>query len=181
MTLKRRSKHCPNRFSNYLKVHTTVIDQFKARDFIGSENLSFQSLDKNIFLEGEIACLGRILVTVHKKLKIVDHEKQLVQTSCYAYNASIQGAGNLFRYDNQDEDFAFRPGHKDEHHRHDFDWKTDTECIDSPKWIGVDGWLTLGEVIQELSDWYWKSKEDLPFPDDYAVLGLRDRPPSLEL
>jgi hypothetical protein len=53
----------------------------------------------------------------------------------YAYTASVSGYGNIFRYDANHG----REGHPDNHHRHDFDWRTGDEVADSPQWKGVDG------------------------------------------
>jgi hypothetical protein len=126
--------------------------------------------------------LGEILVTVDKFLDILDGDgdSAIVQTCWYTYNASIRGSGNILRYDNQDGDYL-RPGHLDEHHKHEFDWQTGAECPGSPHWIGEHGWLTLGEVLQELQDWYYQNFAQIPNPDSYPDLGLRQAPPSLEL
>lgn len=47
------------------------------------------------------------------------------------------------------------------------------------QWIGEDTWPTVGEAIQELRDWYYANREELPRPDEYAEPLVR-RPRILE-
>jgi hypothetical protein len=88
------------------------MNQFLDTGFVVENTLLFanwQALDANlneipqIRLSGEIACLGKILITVDKYLNILEGsgDNSVVQTVSYAYNVSIQGCGNVFRYDNQ--------------------------------------------------------------------------------
>jgi len=72
------------------------------------------------------------------------------------------------RYDN----WHPHGGHPDEHHKHDFDWRTGQEPY-SPRWIGVAGWPTLSEFIEEVMGWYYRNITGLPHPDAYGELGLR--------
>jgi len=169
-----RTKHCSNRFRSYHETHNTVIRQFQARNFIGTETLTFKPTAYGILLQGGIGCLGNIVVQVEKFIEVLNGagEDAVVQTKWYSYNAFIRGNYNLFRYDNQDNDY-FRPGHRDEHHKHLFDWRTGEELPTSPAWIGADKWPTLGEVLQEVEEWYWQHREDLPNPADYPDLDLR--------
>jgi hypothetical protein len=122
---------------------------------------------------GEISCLGGIVLRVEKCLGIVEGQGMdaLIQTAWYSYNASVRGAYNIFRYDNQDEDFSFRPGHQDAHHKHLFDWQTGDET--GLEWIGSEAWPTLGQVIEELHQWYWSNRILLPSKHEYPEIGLR--------
>lgn len=166
------NRHGPNRFSSYEQTHETVINQFQGQGFVDSNNLEFKSFfPDGILLSGKIACLGEILTTVEKFLEIVDASggDPYVQTVWYSYNVSVQGHGNLLRYDNQHPDYLY-PGHHDEHHKHCFDWRTGDEWPGSPSWIGVDNWPLLSEVIEEVQVWYWDKALILPHPDDYAKL-----------
>lgn len=111
-----------------------------------------------LVLRGEIACLGKILVSVNKVLEILDDEDDpLVQTVRYAYNAHVQGWGNVLRYDN-----APHHGHDDYHHRHRYDWTTGQQLEGSPEWIGEDRWPHLSDVLAELERWYWDHVTELP-------------------
>lgn len=177
------NRHGPNRFSSYREIHETVIRQFIDREFIGSETLEFKSLLGSIRLKGEIACRGEILIVVDKMLDIIEwvDDDSLIQTKWYSYNVSVQGRGNLLRYDNQDVDYGFRDGHQDEHHKHTFDWQLNREFIQSPTWIGHAHWPTLGDVLFEVEHWYFENLSLLEHPDCFPVLGLREHPPSLEL
>lgn len=167
-------RHGPNRFKNYRETHETVMNQFMGRDFVGSETLTFNPVPRAFLLEGEIACLGEIVVTVEKYIEILEGQgdNATVQTIWYSYNASVSNRGNILRYDNQDYDYL-RPGHLDEHHKHIFDWHSGDEGAGSPIWVGKQNWPTLGDVLQELQDWYWHHRAELPNPDIYPVLGRR--------
>ncbi len=168
-------RHQPNRFQNYFKTHETVLEQFKSRRFVGNDTLEFRPSNCCFLLDGEIGCLGGLVIRVEKLIRIVSQDPQepLVQTEWYAYNASLRNNHNIFRYDNQDEDFNFRLGHADPHHKHTFDWCTGNELSESPLWVGAEKWPTLGDVLHELEDWYWKHKELLSNPEDYPELDLR--------
>ena len=124
---------------------------------------------------GDIGCLGDITLTVEKYLRVMteaaspsdviggDHDI-VVQTYIYAYHASVRGHGAILRYDNNHG----RPGHADWHHVHRCDWRTDDD-VGHVEWIGEERWPTLGEVIQELMDWYYANRDQLPNPDAYAA------------
>lgn len=165
-------KHGPNRFKSYLEVHQTVLEKFKNLDFVSEENLEIQPSNGVFFMIGEISCLGNVVIRVEKELIILEgnDSNALIQTSWYSYNASIRGGHNILRYDNQHEDASFR-NHPDPHHKHVFDWREGDEL--SIDWVGADNWPNLGEVIQELYDWYWENKIYLMNPDEYSSIGLR--------
>lgn len=180
--------HAPNFFRSYFEVHETVLENFKnSRRFIESDTLTLRILPRQYRLFGEISCLGNIVISVEKFIEIVgtstgNESNPLVKTSKYAYNAFVRGANNIFRYDNLDDDPVFR-GHPDCHHKHIFDWQTGQELKGSPEWIGEGLWPTLGQVIQEASDWYSENLESLSSWDSYGKLGQRSGTirPSLEL
>lgn len=150
------------------------MEQFKHEGFIGCETLEFKALWGALRLQGEIGCLGNIVIGVDKYIDIVGGYGRTgtVQTKWYAYNVFIRNGYNIFRYDNQDQEL-FRNGHLDQHHKHLFDWRTGQEMPGSPVWIGEEGWLNLGEVIREVSDWYWIHKNELQYPDSFPELDVR--------
>jgi hypothetical protein len=155
-----KSKHAPNRFSAYLEIHSSVISQYEKDRFIGFNTLMIDAIPGQILMRGHLGCPGKIAISVYKILDVTkDKGTDWVQTNWYSYNVFVQNIGNVFRYDNKDEDFSFRPGHLDEHHKHVFDWKNDTEI--KTIWVGVDGWPTLGEVIEETREWYWENFTEL--------------------
>ena len=166
--------HSPTRFKTYRQTHDSVFNKFIDRGFVSDSTLEFCPYPNAFRLAGEIACLGEILIQVDKFLDILEgcNDDAIVCTRWYAYNVSIKNYGNVFRYDNQDPDYL-RDGHLDEHHKHLFDWRLNVECLDSPKWIGESGWLTLGQVIEEAHDWYWQNQHLLPKPDSYCKLKNR--------
>ncbi len=165
-------RHRPNRFDKYQQIHDKYIQSFITEGFIDEKSLDYLKFAHDICeitLRGEIACLGQILITVDKDIKIVSGcgDAALVQTIMYEYNVSVRGYGNVFRYDNSHS----RPGHPDNHHKHEFNWKLNELGEGRVRYIGEDGWPTLDQVIKEARDWYWSNKEELP--KGFPQLGLR--------
>jgi hypothetical protein len=169
------SKHQPISFGRYIEIHETVMNQYHASGFIGNNTLEFGVLKTGVIeLKGEIACLGNILITVHKTLiapgGMSRNKSDYVQTKTYVYNAAVRNCGNILRYDN----VHIHSGHSDAHHKHEYDWRRDLERKPySPICVGIDGWPNLGEVIHEIREWYSDHAEDLPKRDSFPLLGLR--------
>ena len=151
------SKHQPNRFSRYVEVHETVMRQFLRGDFVISEELAFEAGEGFILLTGQITCVGNIYIDVEKQISIVDDSQAdvLVQTIAYRYNAFIRGRGNILRYDSP------HPTHNQEHHVHRYDiLHGDREG--SVTFIeNEDERPTLGEVIREVQEWYYRNYDEL--------------------
>ena len=165
-----------------METHNTCMYRFKQSHFVDDNTLIIGTRESGLWLYGEIACRGQIIIYVDKVLSVLQKEPCLVQTTNYSYNVSLQGKCNIFRYDNMDDyHYLSRDNHSDTHHKHLFDYKALKEHDDSPIWIGEDGWPTLGEVIQEAENWYWKHKSHLSHPEKYPILGRGHNPPSLEL
>ena len=160
------SRHGPNRLSSYLEDHNAILNQFIAGDFVCGEAIDARDFETSILLEGEIGCLGRIVIAVVKLLNVVDiaaDNQRIVQTVQYSYNVSVRGCHTIFRYDNSHS----HPGHSSSHHKHEFDWTTGEQAPGSPRCIG-DDWPLLLEVIEEARDWYYIHRATLPFPNDCA-------------
>lgn len=180
-----QNPHAPNRFGSYCQIHYTVLEQFKARDFIQEDSLQFSPSNGRVRLYGEISCLRKILILVDKYLEVVPSTEDrramklptsldqncLVQTVAYSYNISVQNIGNIFRYDNQDDYWVDECDHADNHHVHKFEWERGDQK-GSVIWVGENDWPTLGDIIEEAEEWYWQQRHRLPEPDSYAVLGL---------
>ncbi len=145
-------KHGPNRLSSYLAIHDTIMRQFLGRDFVTSEDLSFSDLGNSVFLmEGTIHCLDDLRIVVSKHLRIVggNSADPDVCTVAYSYSAILGNRGSIFRYDSP------HPDHNNFHHKHQYavldgDVRGTVMTI-----VPQDAWPTLGEVMQELSDWYY--------------------------
>jgi Family of unknown function (DUF6516) len=152
------------------------MEQLRGSEFVAADTLSFEELPgaAGIFLDGEVACKGGIVVSVEKFLDVLegDGPAAQVQTEWYSYNAFVRDGHNILRYDNQHPEHLYQ-GHQDPHHKHTFDWRSGDEEENSPTWIGADRWPTLSEVIREVESWYWANREDLPDPDSYPELGRR--------
>lgn len=71
------------------------------------------------------------------------------------------GQHNVFRYDN----CHAHEGHPDSHHKDLFDFATGDRL--KSQWVGVEGWPTLGEVIEEARDWWLANRDTLACPDRY--------------
>lgn len=167
-------RHKPNPFLFYKDIHNNALKDLYDSGFVADHSLIFEPSPGEFCLIGEVSCLGNILVTVYKSLAILSDsvENPLVQTIEYSYNASVQGYGNILRYDNQDDFFSTsRPDHFDEHHKHEFDWFTGKQNAESPSWVGEEDWPTLGDVLWELHDWYYANSSYLTSPLKYAQLG----------
>lgn len=152
------------------------MSQLRASTFVGADNLRLVAQPALLLMIGDIGCLGNILVTVEKYLAIVtdettpagvldgDHDA-LVHTITYAYHAGIRGGGMILRYDNNHP----WPGHPDEHHVHRGNWRDADDDSGKIEWVGEQHWPTLGEVVQEVMDWYEANRDELPNPDAYAT------------
>jgi hypothetical protein len=160
--------HAPARLGTYFRVHENVLEQLRRAGIVGDDTLEHVAEPGTIRIEGDIACLGGIVIAVRKVLSVSsgDDGTEYVQTFLYAYNASVRGHGNITRADN----VHVHPGHTDEHHRHFFDWRTDTELEGSPRWVGAHGWPTLGAFILDVNGWYWANRDALPDPDGYPAV-----------
>jgi len=148
------------------------MDGFRARGFVSEDSLKFTFLEADFLkIEGEISCLGDIVIRVEKTLAVLEDgtTDPPVQTIWYAYNASVRGWNTFLRYNNLHR----LPGHKDEHHKNSFDWKTEAHLSHSPEWVGIEGWPTLSQFMEEVERWYWKRREELPNPESYGALGVR--------
>jgi hypothetical protein len=169
------SRHAPARFRSYIGAHNRHIGQLRATSFVGADTLELIAWPRQLVMVGDIGCLGEITLTVEKYLRVLiahaspsdvlggDHDI-VVQTYVYSYHASVRGHGAILRYDNNHG----RSGHPDWHHVHRCDWRSDDD-VGRVEWIGEDKWPTLGDVIQELMDWYYANRDDLPRPDEYAA------------
>lgn len=147
------------------------MDGFVASGFVAEHTLEFVPEGSAVLgIQGEVSCLGDVVVRVSKYLDVLEEDSPdpLVQTFSYEYNAFRRGLGNVLRYDN----WHAHAGHPDEHHRHGFDWRTGMELPGSPTWVGVAGWPTLSQVIEELMGWYYRNVSDLPAL--HGTLGTRD-------
>lgn len=120
------------------------MERLKNSGFVYADNLEFKEVPGAVTLEGEIACLGNIVVSVLKTLDVLEGEglEALVQTATYSYNVRVAGKHNIFRYDN-----LHSHGHPGNHHKDVYDWPTG-ERLPS-EWVGETSWPTLADVVWE--------------------------------
>lgn len=171
----RPAKHQPTRLNTYYSVHEGYMEQLRSSGFVGADTLRFDWISSvGLFIQGEIACKGLIVVDVEKFLLKVGGEgsESVVQTEMYSYNAFIRGGHNILRYDNQHPE-TLHQGHPDEHHRHDFDVVTGDELTNIPVWVGAEAWPTLGEAIAVVRDWHGSNYSTLQNPEGFPKLGAR--------
>lgn len=165
-------EHSPTKFSTYFSIHEKRMDGFRLSAFVREDSLEFAFQEAGLLtIKGEISCRGGIVISVYKTLEVVDDgtTNPPVRTFLYAYNALVRGENSFLRHDNTHS----YPGHADEHHRHELDWRTGAELPGSPMWVGPEGWPTLSNFIEEVERWYWKHREELPDPDGYGELNAR--------
>ncbi len=145
------NKHGPNRITNYLETHDTVMGQFVDAGFVLIDALELVPVGVGYFvIIGQLSCLGGIVLDVYKLLKVVDGEgsSARVQTISYVYNAHLRGVGNILRYDSP------HPDHNCFHHVHRFDvFNGDRDGRVEP--IDEEAWPTLGDVLGELQKWFY--------------------------
>jgi hypothetical protein len=142
-------------------VHENRMAQMRQSGFVLDDTaLTITALPGMLCMAGDIVCLRGIVVRVYKVLEILrgDGDDAVVQTVRYAYNAFVRGHGTFLRFDNAHA----HPGHDDEHHRHDGDWRTGKET--DPVWVGPGGWPTLGDFLSLVEDWYCQHCDELPEP-----------------
>ena len=151
-------KHSPTRFNTYFEIHTRCLEQLKTSGVVIFEGLELEPFGGGFLrMSGLIHCRGNLILTVDKVLRLQQTEEVVtVQTYKYAYNLSLAGQGNIFRYDNAHR----HPGHLIEHHLHRFD-PPDIEITGSPFETGED-WPTLTEVLLEADQYYW---ENIYYPE----------------
>lgn len=167
--------HQPTRLNTYYSVHENHMEQLRSSGFVGEDTLRFDWISSvGLFVQGEIACKGLIVVDVEKFLLKVEGEGSgsIVQTEMYSYNAFIRGGHNILRYDNQHPE-TLHQGHPDEHHRHDFDVSTGDELPNSPVWVGADAWPTLAGLIAKVQEWHVDTYSTLSKPETFPELGRR--------
>ncbi len=150
-------KHGPNRFANYWTVHETVMQQFIREGFVILDGLVLETLDNSILIYGTIVCLGRIYIDVKKELSILSGEgaDAMVQTVDYSYNAVLTNVGNILRYDSPHLD------HNQEHHVHRYDVLNGDKKGRVEFIYDEEQRPTLGEVIREVEEWFYKHYEEL--------------------
>jgi hypothetical protein len=163
----RPGRHRPIDFGSYRRIHDGHMESLKNSGFVHADNLVFAERGPGtVTLEGEIACLGNIVVSVLKTLEVLEGEglAATVQTVRYSYNVRIAGKFNIFRYDN----FHVHNEHPDSHHKDVYDWRTGDRL--PSEWIGRDHWPTRADVIWEAQRWYYDHMHELDDPDAYPTL-----------
>lgn len=129
------------------------MQQFVLGDFVLKDELVFEPFGDGYFvMAGNVECVGSIVLQVRKLLAVLGEPgpKTQVQTVEYSYNASIEGLGNILRYDSP------HPSHNQFHHVHRYD-PLHGDGIGTVEMIDDDGWPTLGEVLDELRVWYYSN------------------------
>ena len=151
------TKHGPNRLNAYLQIHETVMERQLRNGFVLSDELVFTPIHNGILLESDILCQGSIRLQVRKIIRILEGEgaDALVQTTAYSYNALLPSRGNIFRYDSP------HATHNIEHHAHRYDILNDGAQFPIEWLTQEEQRPTLGEVIDELAEWYYTNYDAL--------------------
>lgn len=84
-------KHGPNRLRNYIEIHETVIRRFMDLDFIEEDALTLTPNKGAIRMEGNLRCIGGLLIKVKKDLEVLsDEEDPLIRNAFYTYILHVQ-------------------------------------------------------------------------------------------
>lgn len=164
----RQDAHKPNTIDNHWKILSSVI---KNSNFIVDYDLEQTSDPKlnSITIQGELRCLGDIVLDITKELKITNNShkngESLVQTENYSYQARIKNLTEsriLFRYDAHPGTIHHKC-HQDKHHYHDYDLLgkqklggAGCDCGNCPIWVGKDSWPHISDVLEDAEDYYYK-------------------------
>ena len=151
--------HGWNDLNHYLSVHESWLARFEGY-FLIDNGLKLEISTATLVIKGRLLFTGGLFIDVEKTLEI--NEWSQVRTTRYSYHAGIAGRSDrpIFRYDNAHP----HPGHEDEHHKHIFNPVTWRE-IKPPVCVTRSGWPTLGQVIQELFDWWQETGQFLASGD----------------
>jgi hypothetical protein len=166
----------PHGLDGYRHTHDAYMQSLRStclvgtRRFIGRDTLAFVpgQVEGTIWLRGQIACLGDIVITVAKMLRIVDAKKNRVLAERYNYNVHLSDGALILRYDNAHS----HPGHRDAYHKHVYDPFVG-DVTGRVEWIGHDYWPTLADVIKEVYRWYGVNASQLESPRTYPPLETR--------
>jgi len=145
--------HGPNKLTDYIQIHETVMQQFIADGFVIRDGTGFTGYGIGLFLlDGPVECQGGIVLEVRKVLKRVDGHgaSTRVQTIEYSYNGVLTGRGCILRYDGPHL-------HRPMHHVHRYDVLNG----DKEGTIQPSEWPSLGQVVEELRAWYYDNFDKL--------------------
>jgi hypothetical protein len=149
-------KHGANSWDDYLSVHTSRLADFLGH-FIVENHLAYARTLTQVYWDGVLDCVDGIEIHVHKLQAIEMHGgRPWVQTIDYSYQVLRQEGDRtvlLFRYDN-----SAHHAQPDPHHRHRYD-VNGLEIV-PPQHVGVDGWPTLGDVINEAFELWRRGREE---------------------
>lgn len=146
--------HGWNSWTAYLAAHEGRLGDY-ADHFLLDDRLERTLTDVVARWVGELICSDGYEIHV-RRVQTVDIRQGTpwVKTFNYSYQAlhrRHETARSLFRYDN----IHVHERHPDAHHRHRFD--TNGVEIRPVEHIGVDHWPNLGQVLDELHE-YWVLK-----------------------
>lgn len=136
-------------WQEYLNAHNGKLDGLRDH-FIIEDRLQPVLTTSLVFWNGELLCVDGITVTVDRTQNSrIRHNLRQVRTRDYVYNVTHRIGSEtrkIVRYDNIGDH-----GHLDKHHRHAYA----ANGIETVEWVGKDGWPNLGQVLDEVYD-YWQ-------------------------
>ena len=147
------SRHDWNTIEDYMFQHERRLEDYAG--FINDYEIGWEYHDDPPILVTllKIWCIGKLIITIEKAAEVTIGEsgkrlQRLVKTTMYAYNVSIEGAGNILRYDNNHP----HRHHETGHHRHVYH-PPGIEVKGSPECLG-DDWPHMHEVVEDCIKYY---------------------------
>lgn len=174
------AKHDKNTIQNSITAMLSHLNKFNDYGFLEktSDNYNLKiTPEHNIYtIKGELSCKGLIVIDVFKLLEVVDRKDNIdyVKTRYFKYNVHIRGKFEILRYDNSDHHIH----HNTTFHKHEYNWNTGVEymaeCNCCPKYcLNENDFPHLGDVVDEMYQWWIEYNQLLQNPDDFPEVGLR--------
>lgn len=126
---------------------------FLDQGFVVQDSCGFLVLPGLVTLTGRVQCLGNIELCVLKEIDILSGTgpEAMVERRKYSYHAQFINGPYILRYDSPVD-------HRPFHHKHVYDPLGTRLEIDVIRIADMDETPTMGDVINELQEWYWANE-----------------------
>lgn len=151
-------RHGWNEYENYIIRLERQVRDFSEAGFVHSSSVgdltsrSRRDHAPELVFSGRLSCADSLYIDVEETFEVMTRAgRPWIRMVGSKFQAGISGPGPriIFRYDNAHS----YPGHPDAFHKHQFDPAT-WQQADWPVWIGRAQWPSLGDVLEELRQWW---------------------------